>query len=123
MVTIPIYQFSNILSKKLEKKIWGQDLVFSVKLQFGKTMVSVQNKFALQKIKVRRKIFASKTFGSKKLKSMKKNLLRIFRSCQIWVHRIFGSKISFGLKKFLGLKIFWLNTVLGSSKKFWSGKK
>ena len=26
-----------------------QDLVFSVKLQFGKTLVSVQNKFALQK--------------------------------------------------------------------------
>ena len=26
-----------------------QDLVFSVKLQFGKTLVSVQNKFTLQK--------------------------------------------------------------------------
>ena len=29
--------------------IWQQDLVFSVKLRFGKTLVSVQKKFALQK--------------------------------------------------------------------------
>ena len=34
---------------KLECFLLVQDLVFSVKLQFGKTLVSVQNKFALQK--------------------------------------------------------------------------
>ena len=33
---------------KMKNKKW-QDFVFSVKLQFGKTLVSVQNKLALQK--------------------------------------------------------------------------
>ena len=53
-----------------------QDFVFIVKLQFGKTLVSVQNKFALKKVLVKkfldqnhtlvpRKLLCSKNFESK----------------------------------------------------------
>ena len=62
-----------------------QDLVFSVKLQFGKALVSVQNKFALQKDFLFRKFwtknkykFQEKFLGPKNLSLWKKMLFRIF---------------------------------------------
>ena len=50
-----------------------QNLVFSVKLQFGKTLVSVQIKFALQKD------FSFRKFWTKKYKFQEKVLLQKFQ--------------------------------------------
>ena len=64
-----------------------QDLVFSVKLQFGKTLVSVQNKFALQKdflfrkfwtknkYKFQEKFLLQKILGPKNLSLWKENVV------------------------------------------------
>ena len=51
------------------EKVVKQDLVFSVKLQFGKTLVSVQNKFVLQKD------FCSEIFGPKTNVKFQENFL------------------------------------------------
>ena len=71
-----------------------QDLVFSVKLQFGKTLVSVQNKFALQKdflfrkfwtknkYKFQEKFFLQKIFGQKIFVYENTIHLEFLRSCQ-----------------------------------------
>ena len=55
---------------------WGyeriQDLVFSVKLRFGKTLVLVQNEFEFKEV-FKSKIFCFKMFGLKEYISSKKN--------------------------------------------------
>ena len=55
-----------------------QDFVFIVKLQFGKTLVSVQNKFALKKVLVHK-------FLDQKQLLVTRN---IFASKKIWVQKI-----------------------------------
>ena len=52
-------------------KFGKQDLVFSVKLQFGKTLVSVQSKFSLQK-----DLLFTNFWTKKKYKTQEKFLLQ-----------------------------------------------
>ena len=69
------YRAAKLVSGALHFTNREQDLVFSVKLQFGKPLVSVQKKFALQKV------FCSKIFGPKTNISSKKNFcFKIFKS-------------------------------------------
>ena len=79
-------------------------MVFSVKLQFGKTLVSVQNKFALQKDFLFRKFWTKnkykfqKKFWVQKFKSMKKMFFvqkkYLVRKKKFWSKKIVGPKKS-----------------------------
>ena len=112
-----------------------QDLVFSVKLQFGKTnlhfkkifgpeifgpkpnicsntkfwvqtILGLKN-FGFKKIRVQKNL-GSISFRSKKIKVLKNFKFRIlFSPTKIWIHRNFGSKRSFWVWKIFGSIMFW----------------
>ena len=87
-------------------------MAFSVKLQFGKTLVLLQNEFVFEK-EFRCKIFFfPKMFGSKTYISSKKN----FEFKKFWVKKIWGSN-NFELRIFL-VQAKYESSVILSPKNF-----